>query len=198
MSNNEAVIAELDKLSSRLSAIEQENSLLRGILSSYSTEVTSNGHELVSAAATSISTIDSGDTAWMLSSCALVLFMCVPGGYVSLQNCYNLDKYKCRTSIRRCTTTLPHRYWLTIYAIAVYCYCRSHPVLCGCGAYEECTHHCDAGESTSSRQSLSATTSLHIDITLHQIFSICCLISFLWLCFGYSLAFGPISNENGN
>ena len=190
MLNNEAVIAELDKLSSRLSAIEQENSLLRGILSSYSTEVTSNGHELlVSAATTSISTIDSGDTAWMLSSCALVLFMCVPGGYATQQNCYNLDNNNAELLLSEGVPPL------TNYAIAVYCYCRSHPILCGCGAYQECSHNCDAGESTSSIV-MSILLSSHI--TTHQIFSICCLISFLWLCFGYSLAFGPISNENGN
>jgi len=31
--------------------------------------------------------------------------------------------------------------------------------------------------------------------TCMQIFSICCLITFLWLCFGYSLAFTPVSAD---
>ena len=110
MSSNLDVIVELEELNSRLLAIERDNSLLRGIvasqlivlgdvdISSYTAYVinnagiavsndgigvdNSNRHALVATnAAVSTSTIDSGDTAWMLSSCALVLFMCIPGGY---------------------------------------------------------------------------------------------------------------------
>lgn len=71
--------------------------------------------------------LNSGDTAWMLASCALVLMMTIPG--------------------------------LSIYYGGM---ARTKNVLA----------------------------------IVMQCFSITCLVTFLWLCFGYSLAFGPADSGN--
>lgn len=78
----------------------------------------------LNSALTPTSTINGGDTAWMLCSCALVLFMTMPG--------------------------------LAIYYSGMV---RTKNVLA----------------------------------TIMQSFTICCLITFLWLCFGYSISFGPVN-----
>jgi len=106
MMNDGDYIAFINELGNRLTAIETENSLLRGIIASHMnvlgevdpsyTAYVSSGSDgsttvginlndanmlIANTTSTAMSTIkiDSGDTAWMLASCALVLFMCVPG-----------------------------------------------------------------------------------------------------------------------
>mmetsp|Transcript_17753 Transcript_17753/g.16027 ORF Transcript_17753/g.16027 Transcript_17753/m.16027 type:complete len:490 (+) Transcript_17753:74-1543(+) len=110
----------------------EDNRLLK--LEELVTSLSNELHQLKSPDTRSLSRIDSfgpdfssGDTAWMLTSTALVLFMTMPG-------------------------------LALFYAGMV----RSKNVLA----------------------------------TVMQSFAITCLITFLWLCYGYSISFGPISASN--
>lgn len=108
MSEVDALLSQLNELSSRL--VSYKDSGIDGFQRNLATNNFAT------------TTIDSGNTAWMLASCALVLFMTMPG--------------------------------LAIYY----------------------------GGMVASKNVLAVAM---------QIFSITCLITFLWLAVGYSLAFTP-------
>ena len=121
MSSQEARIQQLEFLVQQLS---EQLSITNTALSSSQQQ---SNHQLPSRYLQSGgngSQLNDGDTAWMLASCALVLFMTMPG--------------------------------LALYYSGM---CRTKNVLA----------------------------------TVMQTFTITCVITFLWLCFGYSLSFGPSS-----
>ena len=99
------------------------------LLNNVDPELLKSRHLSSSSDTPSFPVLDSGDTAWMLCSTALVLFMTLPG--------------------------------LVLYYGGMV---RKQNVL---------------------------VTALHI-------FSIACMVSFLWLCVGYSFAFGPVDRIPGN
>ena len=123
MSHNDdllqAALQQIATLSSRLdSTLELVQSLSNEVISLKSVE----SQRKLQSGVTTISSLNSGDTAWMLTSTALVLFMSIPG--------------------------------LALYY----------------------------GGMTREKNVLSTTM---------QTFTIACLVTVTWICFGYSLAFSP-------